>query len=57
MSAEIATVAIDVNYILALVVGFLGWVVAFQQKMWKKLCKMARVIKRSHPKESELEGL
>ena len=50
-------VEIDSTYLIGLTVAMLTWMIGFQFKLWNKLCKVARVVRRIHPTEAGLEGL
>jgi len=50
-------VEIDSTYLIGLTIAMLSWMIGFQFKLWTKLCKVARVVRRIHPNEAELEKL
>lgn len=50
-------VEIETTYLIGVTIAMLSWMLGFQFKLWTKLCKVARVVRRTHPKEAELEKL
>lgn len=50
-------VEIETTYLIGVTIAMLTWTIGFQFKLWNKLCKVARVVRRIHPEEAELERL
>ena len=50
-------VEIDPTYIIGIAIALQIWVLGNQRRIWHKLCKLARVVKRVHPTECEAEEL